>query len=65
MLAVIQVGRLFCAGLRSVLFLFSLEMESVGENDVAEHVMRVVVGDVDRGIDLQISRQIAGDTNRG
>ena len=40
-------------------------MERVGENDVAEDVMRAVVSDVDRGIDLQISRQVAGDTNRG
>ena len=58
-------GRLFFTGLSSALFFVSPEMECVGENDVGEHVMRAVVGDVDRGIDLQISRQIAGDTNRG
>jgi hypothetical protein len=65
MLAVIPAGRLFFAGLRSALFLFSPEMDGVGENDIAEHVIGSVVGDVDRGIDLQISRQIAGETNRG
>jgi len=57
--------RLFFAGLSSGLSFFSPEMEGVGENYIAEHMMRAVVGDVDGGIDLQISGQIAGDTNRG
>ena len=33
-------------------------MECVGEDDVAEDVMRAVVGNVDGGIELEIARQV-------
>ena len=52
MLAGVQVGRLFFANLSSALSFFYPEMEGVSENDVAEHMMRAVVGNVDRGVDL-------------
>ena len=59
---------LFARSLRRFSGLFVLvspQMKRVGENDVAEHVMRAVVGNVDCRVDLKISRQVAGDTNRG
>ncbi len=40
-------------------------MKSVGEDDIAEEMMRAVVRDVERRIHLQITRDVAGEANRG
>jgi hypothetical protein len=40
-------------------------MKRVGKNDVTEDFVRAIVGDVERGIDLQIARDVAGDAKSG
>ena len=54
---------LFC---RRRFALFSLrvpEMERVSENDVTEDMVRAVVGNVNRRIELQVARQVASESN--
>ena len=44
---------------------FAPQMEGVSEDNVSHHATRVVVAEINRGIELEITRQVAGKTNRG
>ncbi len=39
------------------------KMKRVGENDVAEQVMRVIIRHIERRVYLEIARDIAGETD--
>ena len=47
-----------------VLVLVSPKMECVSENYVAHHAAQIVVAEIDRWIELEIAREVAGETDR-
>src|SRR5207302_9422821 len=46
-------------------FLFvAPQMESVGEDNISHQSIRVIIGEIDRGINLKVRRDVPGESNR-
>ena len=49
---------------RAVFISVAPEMKRVRENDVAEQIVLGIIADIERGIELKIRCDVAGETNR-